>query len=110
VILSLLDIFVMPSYREGMPRSLLEAMASGLPVVATDIRGCREEVVDGETGLLVPPRDHYALGEAVMKVLSDADMAEGMGKAGRERVLEHFDERAVTRIQVERLDSLTGRN
>lgn len=109
VILSLLDLFAMPSYREGMPRSLLEAMASGLPVVATDIRGCREEVVDGETGLLVPPRDYYALGEAVLKILSDGDLAAGMGRAGRERVLDHFDERTVTGLQVERLDSLTGR-
>ena len=110
VILSLLDLFTMPSYREGMPRSLLEAMASGLPVVATDIRGCREEVTDGENGLLVPPRDHYALGEAVLKILSDEELAVRMGRAGRQRVLDHFDERAVTRLQVERLDALTGRN
>jgi glycosyltransferase involved in cell wall biosynthesis len=108
-ILSLLDLFVMPSYREGMPRALLEAMATGLPVVATDIRGCREEVVDNETGLLVPPRDHYALGEAVLKILSDSEVASRMGRAGRERILERFDERVVTRMQVERLDILTGR-
>ncbi|MCK4549266.1 MAG: glycosyltransferase family 4 protein [Candidatus Krumholzibacteria bacterium] len=108
-ILALFDIFSMPSYREGMPRSLLEAMATGLPVVATDIRGCREEVIDGETGLLVPPRDHYALGEAVLKILSDNDMAARMGKTGRQRVLDHFDERAVTRHQIDRLDALTGR-
>jgi glycosyltransferase involved in cell wall biosynthesis len=110
VILSLLDLFAMPSYREGMPRSLLEAMATGLPVVATDIRGCREEVIDGGTGLLVPPRDHYALGEAILKILSDREMAAGMGRAGRQRVLDHFDEGSVTRIQVERLDALTGSN
>lgn len=108
-ILALFDIFVMPSYREGMPRSLLEAMATGLPVAATDIRGCREEVIDGETGLLVPPRDHYALGEAVLKILSDDDMAARMGRAGRQRVLDHFDERVVTRHQVVMLDALTGR-
>jgi glycosyltransferase involved in cell wall biosynthesis len=110
VILSILDIFTMPSYREGMPRSLLEAMASSLPVAATDIRGCREEVVDGETGLLVPPRDHYALGEAVLKILSDDEMAARMGEAGRQRVEDLFDERAVTRLQVEKLDALTGRD
>ena len=110
MILSLLDLFTMPSYREGMPRSLLEAMASGLPVVATDIRGCREEVTDGENGLLAPPRDHYALGEAVLKILSDEELAARMGRAGRQRILDHFDERAVTSLQVERLDALTGRN
>ena len=48
------DIFTLPSHREGMPRSIIEAMLTGLPVVATNIRGSREEVVDGETGLLVP--------------------------------------------------------
>jgi glycosyltransferase involved in cell wall biosynthesis len=110
VILSLLDLFAMPSYREGMPRSLLEAMATGLPVVATDIRGCREEVIDGGTGILVPPRDHYALGEAILKILSDREMAAGMGRAGRQRVLDQFDEGSVTRIQVERLDAITGSN
>jgi glycosyltransferase involved in cell wall biosynthesis len=108
-ILSLLDLFAMPSYREGMPRALLEAMATGLPVVATDIRGCREEVVDGETGLLVPPRDHYALGEAMLRILSDGEMAARMGRAGRQRVVDLFDERIATKIQIERLDSLTGR-
>ena len=108
-ILSLLDLFAMPSYREGMPRSLLEAMATGLPVVATDIRGCREEVADGETGLLVPPRDHYALGEAMLKILSDEGLAVRMGMAGRQRIVDLFDERTVTRLQVDRLDALTGR-
>jgi glycosyltransferase involved in cell wall biosynthesis len=108
-ILALLDVFAMPSYREGMPRSLIEAMMTGLPAVATDIRGCREEVVDGVTGLLVPPRDHYALGEALFEILSDPDKAAGMGKAAKERALELFDERKVTALQVERLDRLTGR-
>ncbi len=108
VILSLFDVFVMPSYREGMPRSLLEAMATGLPVVATDIRGCREEVVDGETGILVPPRDHYSLGEAVLRILADGEAAARMGEAARRRVVERFDEREVTRIQVERLEALAA--
>jgi glycosyltransferase involved in cell wall biosynthesis len=108
-ILALLDLFVMPSYREGMPRSIIEAMATGLPVVATDIRGCREEVVDGETGILVPPRDHYALAGAILKILSDRGLSARMGRAGRQRVLDRFDEREITRLQVEWLDALTGR-
>jgi glycosyltransferase involved in cell wall biosynthesis len=109
-ILALLDIFAMPSYREGMPRSLIEAMMTGLPAVATDIRGCREEVVEGVTGLLVPPRDHYALGEALLKILGDPGMAESMGRAARQRALDFFDERKVTALQVERLNGLTGRS
>jgi glycosyltransferase involved in cell wall biosynthesis len=108
-ILAMLDLFAMPSYREGMPRSLLEAMAAGLPAVATDIRGCREEVVDGVTGILVPPRDHYALGEAILRILSDGETAADMGEAARRRVPESFDERRVTALQVEHLDRLAGR-
>lgn len=107
-LLSLMDVFVMSSYREGMPRSLLEAMAAGLPVVATDIRGCREEVADGTSGILVPPRDHHALGEAVLEIISDPDLAMRMGKAGRKEVLERFDERTVIRRQLNHLERLTA--
>lgn len=105
-ILSLFDLFVLPSYREGMPRALLEAMATGIPVVATDIRGCREEVVDGETGLLVPSRDPEALAAAITGLLADPQRAADMGLAGRARVLDRFDERRITRIQVERIERL----
>ncbi|HUV37589.1 MAG TPA: glycosyltransferase family 4 protein [Patescibacteria group bacterium] len=105
-ILSLFDLFVLPSYREGMPRALLEAMATGIPVVATDIRGCREEVVDGETGLLVPPRDPEALAAAITRLLADPPRADAMGAAGRARVLDRFDERRITRLQVDRIERL----
>ncbi|MBN1164006.1 MAG: glycosyltransferase family 4 protein [Candidatus Krumholzibacteriota bacterium] len=98
--LSLLDLFVIPSHREGMPRSVLEAMAAELPVVATDIRGCREEVVDGETGILVPVGDYRALGEAIRELLTDRDRADRMGEAGRARVLECFDEEKMLDRQV----------
>ncbi len=104
--LSLFDLFVLPSYREGMPRALLEAMATGIPVVATDIRGCREEVIDGETGLLVGPRDHEALAVAIMELLADPQRAAAMGAAGRTRVLDRFDERRITRFQVDRIERL----
>ncbi|MDD3643366.1 MAG: glycosyltransferase family 4 protein [Candidatus Krumholzibacteria bacterium] len=105
-ILSILDVFAMPSWREGMPRSLLEAMAASLPVVATDIRGCREEVVDGETGILVPPRDAQALAGAIIRLLEDPAAARRMGEAGRSRAIGVFDERGVTRLQVERIEAL----
>lgn len=100
-ILAALDVFVLPSYREGMPYALLEAMATGLPVVATNIRGCREEVVEGVTGFLVPPRDVEALARSIAKILSTDGLAARMGTAGRNRVLERFDERALIAREVE---------
>ena len=93
--LSAADIFVLPSYREGMPRSILEAMAVGLPVVATDIRGCREEVVDGLTGYLVPVRDAERLAGRIARLVRDTDLRAGMGAAGQSRARELFDERLV---------------
>lgn len=107
-LMSLMDIFVLPSYREGMPRALLEAMATGLPVVATDIRGCREEVVEGTTGYLVPPRDHLPLASAVVKLLGSGELASAMGRAARERVTDRFDERVIVRLQVQMLEKLEG--
>ncbi len=93
--LSAADVFVLPSYREGMPRSILEAMALGLPVVATDIRGCREEVVNGETGFLVPVRDSVALAERIGRLIDDTELCQRMGAAGQTRARELFDERLV---------------
>ena len=87
-----MDVFCLPSYREGVPRSAIEAMSTGIPVVATDIRGCREVVVDGVTGLLIPPRDHAALARAVGRLLADRPLAAAMGGAGRTRAVERFDE------------------
>ncbi len=93
------DVFVLPSWREGMPRSIIEAMASRLPVVATDIRGCREEVVDGETGFLVPVRDPAALAEKIGRLVGDEALRRAMGRAGRERAESVFDERRVIELQ-----------
>ncbi|MBI3506511.1 MAG: glycosyltransferase family 4 protein [Proteobacteria bacterium] len=95
------DIFTLPSHREGMPRSILEAMLAGLPVVATDIRGSREEVIDGLTGLLVPVRDPAALGTALAKLAADPALRAAMGKAGLERARELYDERKVVARQLE---------
>jgi len=93
--LSAADVFVLPSYREGMPRSILEAMAMGLPVVATNIRGCREEVVDGVTGFLVPLRDAPALADRIGRLIDDHAERQRMGEAGQARARELFDERLV---------------
>ncbi|ELR99055.1 glycosyltransferase family 4 protein [Gloeocapsa sp. PCC 73106] len=85
------DIFVLPSYyREGVPRVLLEAAASGVPVVTTDFPGCREAVIANETGYLVPPQDSKALSEAIALLLSDAQLRENMGQAGRRYILDNL--------------------
>lgn len=80
------DLFVLSSVSEGIALTLLEGMAAGLPVVATDVGGNREVVLPGETGLLVPPRDPAALADAMIAVLSDPARAEAMGRAARARV------------------------
>ena len=93
--LALMDIFVLPSYREGFPRSILEAMSTGLPVVATDIRGCREAVLEGVTGFIVPPRDGKALAEAIKRLLVDPALRQKMGREARSVVTEKYDFRKV---------------
>lgn len=82
-ILAASDIFVLPSYREGMPVSLLEAMACAVPSITTDIRGCRQAVEGGEAGVLVPAGDPAALAEALRKLAADPDERTRLGAAGR---------------------------
>jgi glycosyltransferase involved in cell wall biosynthesis len=81
-------------------------MATGLAVVATSIRGCREEVVNGTTGILVPPRDHEALAAAMTTLLLSRGLRAAMGEAGQIRVLARFDERKIVALQVDLLDRL----
>ena len=76
-----LDLYVLASHREGFPRSAMEAAATGLPIIATDIRGCRQVVDHGRTGLLVPPRDPGALAAALRELGGDAARRREMGTA-----------------------------
>lgn len=95
-ILGLLDIFTLPTFtHEGLPRSIVEAMSMGLPVVATDIRGCREAVVHQETGLIVPPQDSEKLAESLGILLANPDLRLAYGKASRHRVESEYDENLV---------------
>jgi glycosyltransferase involved in cell wall biosynthesis len=89
-LLDLMDVFVLPSLSEGLSIALLEAMAAGVPVVATDVGGNGEIVLDGETGLLVPSRNAAALAGAVIRLLTDAGQATEFGRRGLRRVGEHF--------------------
>jgi glycosyltransferase involved in cell wall biosynthesis len=90
-----MDVFVLASYREGFPRAAVEAAAMGLPLVLTDIRGCREVVQEGNNGYLVPVRDARRLTEAVQRLLRDRDLRLRLGQASRRRALAEFDERRV---------------
>lgn len=84
-------IYVLPSYREGTPCSVLEAMAMGRPVITTDAPGCRETVVDGVNGLRVPPRDAGALEAAMERLILHPEQAAAMGEASLERVRARYD-------------------
>lgn len=104
-VLAAADVFTLPSHFEGLPMSIIEAMLTGLPVVATDIRGPREQVVPGETGLLVPPMQVTPLAQALRQLAEDTGLRRSMGEAGRARGLERFDEVKVLRHTMELLES-----
>lgn len=88
--------FVLPSRSEGLPNALLEAMACGLPAVATHVGGIPKVVIDGETGLLVPPDDEEALADAIKRLLDSPSLCRKMGKAARRHIEAHYSIESVT--------------
>jgi len=88
-------IAVLPSRREGLPKSLLEAAACGRPMVATDVPGCREVVIPGETGLLVPVDDPQALAAAIERLIGAPDLRARYGQAARQRTVSEFSAAAI---------------
>lgn len=91
----------LPSYREGLPKSLLEAMAAGLPCVTTDVPGCREAVRDGDNGLLVPAKNPFALADALERLIHNPELAKRMGTRGRERLEMEFSAQHVNQSTLE---------
>jgi glycosyltransferase involved in cell wall biosynthesis len=96
-ILALTDIYALPSHREGTPRTVLEAMAMGRPVVTTDVPGCRQTVEDGVTGLLVPREDPAALAAALERLAADPGLRGRLGEAGRRKAEREFSNAGVLR-------------
>lgn len=92
------SVYVLPSYGEGMPRSILEAMAMGRPIITTDVPGCRETVVDSKNGFLVPVKNVEKLSEAMERFILNPDIIPGMGKESRRMAEEKYDVRKVNQV------------
>ena len=103
------DLLLLTSLREGLPRAVMEAMAAGRPVVATDIRGNRDLIVDGENGFLVPVGDVDRLAQAVLKLAADKELAARMGKKGREMVKSYALEQVLAEMEQVYARALKGR-
>lgn len=102
------SVFVLPSYREGTPRSVLEAMSMGRPIITTDAPGCRETVIDGRNGFLVPVKDVDALKSAMEKFIQKPDLISQMGKQSRIIAEEKYDVRKVNRAILQEMGLLPG--
>jgi glycosyltransferase involved in cell wall biosynthesis len=88
--LALLDIFVLPSLREGFPMTILEAMAAGLPIIVTDVGGTSEAIKNGRNGIVIPPGNADLLAKALIELLKDKDLARRMGKNAQTDVTQDF--------------------
>ncbi len=89
------DVVVLPSYREGLPKGLIEAAAAGKALVTTDVPGCREVVDHEQNGLLVPARDSRALAQAIARLINEPELRKRLGQAARTKALQSFDEKIV---------------
>lgn len=104
------SVYVLPSYREGVPRSTQEAMAMGRPVITTDAPGCRETVEHGRNGFLVPVRDPRALAEAMLRFIEQPELIESMGRESRRMAEERFDVYKVNAVMLQAMGIERPRN
>jgi len=103
---SVSDVFILPSYREGLPRSIIEAMAMKKPVIATNIRGCREEVIDSETGFLVEKQNVNDLYQKMLTLFENEEMCKAFGEEARRIVENEYDEQKVLDKQLRLFNSI----
>tara|TARA_B100001059_G_scaffold236788_1_gene290383 strand:+ start:17522 stop:18655 length:1134 start_codon:yes stop_codon:yes gene_type:complete len=96
--------FVLPSYREGTPKSVLEAMAMGKPIITSDVPGCREPVIDGVNGYLVPPRNSHLLSESMLAIYEDEDFAKLAGVKSLEIIKDKYDVIKVNKFFMQALE------
>jgi glycosyltransferase involved in cell wall biosynthesis len=108
-VLASFDVFVLSSHDEGMSNAILEAMAMELPVVATDVGGTGEVVAEGQTGLLVPPRDPAPLAEAIAAMLAEPERRVSIGRLGRKVVEERFSAAAMVRQMEDLYAAMCGK-
>ena len=101
--IAMASVFVLPSYREGTPRTVLEAMAMGRPIVTTDVPGCRETVTVGKNGFLVPARDSHALARMIMRFIQFPELAAKMGKQSRQIAERKYDVKKVNMVLLEEM-------
>lgn len=94
-------VYVLPSYREGTPRTVLEAMAMGRPIITTDVPGCRETVIEGVNGFLVPPRDSKVLAAAMRRFIDDPSLIPAMGAESRRIAEEKYDVHKVNKVMLD---------
>jgi glycosyltransferase involved in cell wall biosynthesis len=97
------SVYVLPSYREGTPRTVLEAMAMGRPIITTDAPGCRETVIDGENGFLVPVKSVDDLTKAMIRFIADSELAARMGARGRQLAEDKYDVRKVNAVMMKEM-------
>lgn len=100
----------LPSYREGLPKSLLESMAMGLPCIATDVPGCREAVIDNVNGYLVPARDSVSLAKAIERLLNDKEAQQQFGVASRAMAVNAFSKEMINEQTLSLYDRITAEN
>ena len=107
-LLSLADVVTLPSYREGLPQTILEAGAMKRPVVGARVTGVVDALLEGRSGLLIPPRDPPALAQALLTLLGDAELRQKMGEVGRENVGQRFRFEPIVRETLALYDSVLG--